>query len=240
MLEITDIHVSYGKVEAVRGVSLVVKPGKVTLVLGANGAGKSTTLKAVAGLEKPTSGSIRLDDHDITGQPPHAIVRRGVALVPEGRRVFSPLMIHENLRMGAYTAPRASYAETLAKVYEMFPILSDRSHSAAGLLSGGEQQMLAFGRALMSEPKVMLLDEPSMGLAPAVVDSILTKVRAMADSGIGILMVEQNAEAGLDVADDVVAIARGEVVYTGPATSARDNASVLRAFLGEAALAAQP
>jgi branched-chain amino acid transport system ATP-binding protein len=121
----------------------------------------------------------------------------------------------------------------------MFPILSDRSHAAAGLLSGGEQQMLAFGRALMSQPKVMLLDEPSMGLAPAIVDSILTKVRAMADSGIGILMVEQNAEAGLDVADDVVAIARGEVVFTGPATSARDNASVLRAFLGEAALAGQ-
>ena len=149
MLEVSEVHVSYGKVEAVRGVSLAVKPGKVTLVLGANGAGKSTTLKAIAGLEKPTSGSIRLDDKDITGLPPHAIVRRGIALVPEGRRVFSPLMIHENLRMGAYTAPRGGYDETLAKVYEMFPILSDRSHSAAGLLSGGEQQMLAFGRALM-------------------------------------------------------------------------------------------
>ncbi|MET8052922.1 MULTISPECIES: ABC transporter ATP-binding protein [unclassified Streptosporangium] len=236
MLEISDIQVSYGKVEAVRGVSLLVKPGKVTLVLGANGAGKSTTLKAIAGLEKPHAGTIRLDGRDITGLPPHKIVRRGIALVPEGRRVFSPLMIHENLRMGAYVAPRNSYGETLAKVYEMFPILKERSHSAAGLLSGGEQQMLAFGRALMSQPKVMLMDEPSMGLAPAIVDSILAKVRTMADSGIGILMVEQNAEAGLEVADDVVAIARGEVVFTGPAASARDNAAVLRAFLGEAAL----
>lgn len=236
MLEVSDIHVSYGKVEAVRGVSLLVKPGKVTLVLGANGAGKSTTLKAIAGLEKPHAGTIQLDGQAITGLPPHKIVRRGIALVPEGRRVFSPLMIHENLRMGAYTAARNTYGETLAKVYEMFPILKERSNSAAGLLSGGEQQMLAFGRALMSQPKVMLMDEPSMGLAPAIVDSILAKVRTMADSGIGVLMVEQNAEAGLEVADDVVAIARGEVVFAGPATSARDNAAVLRAFLGEAAL----
>ena len=237
MLQITDLHVSYGAIEAVRGVGLEVKPGKVTLVLGANGAGKSTTLKAVAGLHPPVSGTVTLDGEDITGIAAHKVVARGIALVPEGRRVFGPLTVAENLRLGGYTAAKPAYDETLARVYEMFPILRDRSNGAAGLLSGGEQQMLAFGRALMSQPKVMLLDEPSMGLAPVVVDAILEKVRAMADAGIGILMVEQNAEAGLDVADEVVAIARGEVVYSGVAGDARSHASVLRAFLGEAALA---
>jgi branched-chain amino acid transport system ATP-binding protein len=237
MLQITDLHVSYGAIEAVRGVGLEVKPGKVTLVLGANGAGKSTTLNAVAGLHPPVSGTVTLDGEDITGIAAHKAVARGIALVPEGRRVFGPLTIAENLRLGGYTAGKAEFEETLARVYEMFPILHERRNGAAGLLSGGEQQMLAFGRALMSQPKVMLLDEPSMGLAPVVVDTILEKVRAMADTGIGILMVEQNAEAGLDVADEVVAIARGEVVYSGVAGDARNHASVLRAFLGEAALA---
>jgi branched-chain amino acid transport system ATP-binding protein len=237
MLEIQDLHVSYGNVQAVRGVGMTVTPGKVTLVLGANGAGKTTTIKAIAGLLTPVSGAVTLDGKDITGLAPHKVVRRGVSLIPEGRRVFGPLTVAENLRMGAYAAPKAGFAQTLARVHEMFPILDERADSAAGLLSGGEQQMLAFGRALMSEPRVMLLDEPSMGLAPTIVDSILAKVREMADSGIGILMVEQNAEAGLDVADDVVAVARGEVVYEGPAVEARNNASVLRAFLGEAALA---
>ncbi len=237
MLEIDDLHVSYGNVQAVRGVTASAAPGKVTLVLGANGAGKTTTLKGIAGLLRPASGTVTLDGRDITAHAPHRIVRHGVSLVPEGRQVFGPLTVEENLRMGAYTADRASYAETLALTHEMFPILADRAGSAAGLLSGGEQQMLAFGRALMAQPTIMMLDEPSMGLAPAIVDSILAKVRAMADTGIGILMVEQNAEAGLDVADDVVAIARGEVVYAGPAVDARNNTSVLRAFLGEAALA---
>jgi branched-chain amino acid transport system ATP-binding protein len=237
MLEIDDLHVSYAHVEAVRGVSVTVRPGKVTLVLGPNGAGKTTTIKAIAGIHPPDSGTVTLDGTDITGLAPHAIVRRGIALVPEGRRVFAPLTIAENLRLGGYTASKAQFEETHARVEEMFPILHERSQAAAGLLSGGEQQMLAFGRALMSQPKFMLLDEPSMGLAPVVVDTVLEKVRAMADAGIGILMVEQNAEAGLDVADEVVAVARGEVVYSGAAKEARSHASVLRAFLGEAALA---
>jgi branched-chain amino acid transport system ATP-binding protein len=237
MLEAKDLRVSYGKVEAVRGVSLSVQAGKVTLVLGANGAGKTTTLKAIAGLTPPDSGRILLDGSDIAGNLPHRIVRRGVVLVPEGRRVFGPLEVQENLRLGAYSAPKAAYQSSLAKVYEMFPILEQRRAGAAGLLSGGEQQMLAFGRALMSEPKVMLMDEPSMGLAPTVVDSILEKVRVMADSGIGVLMVEQNAEAGLEIADHVVAMARGEVVFSGLASDAAANSSVLRAFLGESALA---
>jgi branched-chain amino acid transport system ATP-binding protein len=237
MLRIDDLHVNYGAIEAVRGVALEVLPGKVTLVLGANGAGKTTTLKAVAGLQPPHRGTVVLDGTDITGMSAHKVVARGIALVPEGRRVFAPLSVAENLRLGGYTAGRAEYDETLSRVYEMFPILHERRDGAAGLLSGGEQQMLAFGRALMSQPKVMLLDEPSMGLAPVVVDTILESVRAMSEAGIGILMVEQNAEAGLDVADEVVALARGEVVYSGVAGDARNHASVLRAFLGDAALA---
>jgi branched-chain amino acid transport system ATP-binding protein len=237
MLEVTDLHVSYGNIEAVRGVGMTVEPKRVTLVLGANGAGKTTTLKAISGLQRPHRGTVRLDGRDLTGRPPHRIVRQGIALVPEGRRVFAPLSVAENLRLGGYAAPRSGLARNLANVYEMFPILADRRDSPAGLLSGGEQQMLAFGRALMSQPKVMLLDEPSMGLAPALIDAIVTKVAEMAKSGIGILMVEQNAQAGLDVADHVVAMARGEVVYSGAVGDARSHASVLRAFLGEAALA---
>jgi branched-chain amino acid transport system ATP-binding protein len=237
MLEVQDLHVSYGSIEAVRDVSVTAERGKVTLVLGANGAGKTTTLKAIAGLMSPASGSVQLDGADITGLAAHKVARKGVALVPEGRRVFAPLSVAENLRLGGYLASRQEYDQALARVYEMFPILATRRDKAAGLLSGGEQQMLAFARALMSQPKVILMDEPSMGLAPVVVDSILVKVRELADSGIGVLMVEQNAEAGLDVADYVVAVARGEVVYSGAVDEARNNASVLRAFLGEAALA---
>jgi branched-chain amino acid transport system ATP-binding protein len=234
MLEIKDLHVSYGKVSAVRGISLTAAPGRVTLVLGANGAGKTTTLRAVAGLHKPVSGEVLLDSTPITGLAPHKVVRRGVVLVPEGRRVFGPLSVLENLRLGGYTAAKG--ADTLDRVFEMFPILHERRAGRAGLLSGGEQQMLAFGRALMSQPRIMLLDEPSMGLAPAIVESIAEKVRTMADSGIGILMVEQNAEVGLEVADDVVVVARGEVAFSGPAEAARSHSSVLLAFLGEAAL----
>lgn len=237
MLTVTDLHVAYGKIEAVRGVGLSVDQGRITLVLGANGAGKSTTLKAIAGMVPAQRGSVVLDGAEVLGQAPHRLVRRGLALVPEGRRVFGPLTVAENLRMGGYTAGKKVLEQTLGRVYDTFPILAERRDGAAGLLSGGEQQMLAFGRALMSQPKVMLMDEPSMGLAPVVVDSILAGVRQMADDGIGILMVEQNAEAGLDLADDVVAVARGEVVYTGASGDARNHASVLRAFLGEAALA---
>lgn len=236
MLEIRDLHVAYGAVEAVRGVSVSVTPGRVTLILGANGAGKTTTLRAVCGLLPTKSGSVRLDGQDITGFAPHKIVRRGMALIPEGRRVFGPLSVLENLRLGAYVAPKSSYDAQLAKVFEMFPILSQRRSSPAGLLSGGEQQMLAFGRAMMSQPRVMLMDEPSMGLAPTMVESALSSVRLIADTGVGVLMVEQNADAALDVADDAVVVARGEVIFSGPAEATRSHSSVVRAFLGEAAL----
>ncbi|MGY1773711.1 ABC transporter ATP-binding protein [Blastococcus sp. SYSU D00813] len=236
MLQIDDLHVRYATAEAVRGVSVSATPGRITLVLGANGAGKSSTLRAAAGLVKPHSGRVTLDGRDVTGLAPHKIVRHGMVLVPEGRRVFAPLTVEENLVLGGYTAAKAEAAEVLGRVYEMFPILGQRCAGAAGLLSGGEQQMLAFGRALMSSPRVIMLDEPSMGLAPTMVESVLGAVRDMADAGIAVLLVEQNAEMGLEIADEVVAMARGEVVFSGPAEQARSNASVLRAFLGEAAL----
>jgi branched-chain amino acid transport system ATP-binding protein len=237
MLQITDLHVNFGKVAAVRGVTISVPPGQVTLALGANGAGKTSTLRATAGLIKSASGSVTLDGRSITGLAPHKIVSRGVVLVPEGRRVFGPLTVEENLRLGAQTTPRAKRSGLLARYYEMFPILQARRRSAAGLLSGGEQQMLAFARALMGEPRYILMDEPSMGLAPAVIESIMTTVRMIADSGHGVLMVEQNADAGLQVADNVVVMSHGECVYTGPAEEATAHSAVVRAFLGEAALA---
>jgi len=235
MLEIRDLHVSYGRVDAVRGVSATAAPGRVTLVLGANGAGKTTTLRAVAGLQPVRSGTVSLGGKDVTGKATHKLVAAGLTLVPEGRRVLAPLSVEENLVLGGYTSTRQQAAETLERVYEMFPILRERRAGPAGLLSGGEQQMLAFGRALMCSPRVMMLDEPSMGLAPAMVDTVLAAVREIADSGIALLVVEQNADLGLEIADDVVVVARGEVAFSGPAEQARSDASVVRAFLGDAA-----
>jgi branched-chain amino acid transport system ATP-binding protein len=224
MLEITDLHVSYGRVEAVRGFSATVRPGRITLVLGANGAGKTTSLRAISGLLPAVSGSVRLKDREVLGRPAHRLVGAGLVMVPEGRRIFAPLTVEENLRIGGYRAPRSSIAVNLDRVYGLFPILKDRRSGTAGLLSGGEQQMLAFGRALMSTPDVMLLDEPSMGLAPVVVDTIIASVREIADSGIGVLMVEQNADTSLEVADDVVVVSRGEVTYSGPPDARLDDA----------------
>ncbi|MCF8570171.1 ABC transporter ATP-binding protein [Gordonia sp. HY002] len=234
MLEVNDLHVSYGAVNAVQGVSLRAEVGEVTLVLGANGAGKSTTLRAVAGYHKPKAGSVLVDGADLTGSRAHKMVRNRLVLVPEGRRVFATLTVEENLRIGGYRASRAEVEATMAEVYEQFPILSDRKGQQAGLLSGGEQQMLAFGRAVMSQPTVILMDEPSMGLAPTMVDSVMTKVREIADRGIAVLIVEQNADAGLRVADQVSVITRGKTVWTGAAADA-DTAAV-HAVLGETAL----
>lgn len=236
MLEIMQVHVSYGHVNAVRGFTASVKPGRITLVLGPNGAGKTTSLRAIMGLIPAKSGAITFSGKQMLGLPVHRMVRAGVALVPEGRRVFASLTVEENLRIGAYVSSASAASETLAQVFEMFPILERRRGGAAGLLSGGEQQMLAFGRALMSRPSVILLDEPSMGLAPVIVDQVLATVRQIADLGLGVLMVEQNADAGLHVADDVIVMTRGEVVYSGPTADANAHASVVRALLGEAAL----
>lgn len=234
-LEVSDLHVSYGNVRAVRGVGARVLPGRITLVLGANGAGKTTTLRAIAGLLRPERGQVSLRGARIDGLPGHEVVRRGLALVPEGRRVFSSLSVLDNLRAGGHTAPK-SLAANLDRVFEMFPILRERRQSAAGYLSGGEQQMLAFGRALMSDPTVVLMDEPTMGLAPVMVDSVLAKVRAIADTGLGVLMVGQSVDSGMELADDMVVISRGEVVFSGTAAQGRASASVVQAVLGESAL----
>lgn len=238
MLEVNDLHVSYGAVNAVRGVSMSASAGRITLVLGSNGAGKTTTLRAIHGLLKARSGSVKLNGKEILGQPAHRQVRQGVVMVPEGRRIFPSLTVEENLRMGAYTVSRAAAQRTVAGVYEKFPILLERKAMPGGLLSGGEQQMLAFGRAMMAQPKVVLLDEPSMGLAPAMVDRVMARVREIADTGIAVLMVEQNADAALAVADDVVLVQRGEVVWTGTAEEAQRDTALVHAFLGEAAIGA--
>ena len=236
MLEVSDLHVEYGKVSAVTDISLTVEPGRITLVLGANGAGKSTTLRTIAGLVEPTAGSIVLDGESLVGLRAHRVVKHGISLVPEGRQVFASLSVAENLRVGGYTSTSEKRAQNTELAYELFPILRERKDGPAGLLSGGEQQMLAFGRGLMSDPKYIMMDEPSMGLAPAIVDTVMESVRDIADRGLGVLMVEQNAEAGLRVADDVVVVNRGESVYSGSAEEARSHSSVVLAFLGEAAL----
>ncbi|MDI9896162.1 ABC transporter ATP-binding protein [Rhodococcus sp. IEGM 1381] len=238
MLEVSDLHVRYGKVSAVTNIGLTVQPGRITLVLGANGAGKSTTLRTIAGLVQPTAGTIVLDGESLVGLKAHRVVKHGISLVPEGRQVFGSLSVAENLRIGGYTSTSEKRSQNTELAYELFPILRERKDGPAGLLSGGEQQMLAFGRGLISDPKYIMMDEPSMGLAPAIVDTVMGSVREIADRGLGVLMVEQNAEAGLRVADDVVVVNRGESVYSGSVEEARSHSSVVLAFLGEAALEA--
>lgn len=234
MLEVKDLHVSYGAVAAVHGVSMRAHEGKVTLVLGANGAGKSTSLRAMAGLQKAKAGTLSLGGEQLLGKPAHHIVKRGMVLVPEGRKVFAPLTVEENLRIGGYCASRREVEDTMDDIFEQFAILKERREMQAGLLSGGEQQMLAFGRALMAQPRTILMDEPSMGLAPTMVDNVMASVRSIADRGIAVLMVEQNADAGLTIADEVSVITRGETVWTGAAAEA--DRAAMHAVLGETAI----
>ena len=236
MLEIRDLHVSYGAVNAVRGLNISAEPGKVSLLLGSNGAGKTTSMRAVSGLLKAKSGSVLLKGKEVLGQPAHKLVSQRLVMVPEGRKIFSSLTVEENLRMGAYTVDRARTQETIESVHKRFPILEERKDMQGGLLSGGEQQMLAFGRAMMAQPDVMLLDEPSMGLAPGMVDRVMAQVRRIADFGIAVLMVEQNAEAALAVSDDVYLMQRGEIMWTGTAEQAKADPAVIKAFLGDAAV----
>ena len=236
-LVLSNVSVSYGGIVAVRNVDLEVGDNEVLAVLGANGAGKSSLLKGIVGLAKLSSGAIMWANEDITGAASFQIARRGMVLVPEGRRVFAPLTVEENLLLGAYTQPsRAWQKKRIGHVYEMFPVLAERRAKSAGLLSGGEQQMLAFGRALMAKPKLILMDEPSMGLAPVIIDSIMESVSAIAKEGIGVLMVEQNATAAFEVAHRVVILDRGEVVLRGSVEEVRSHPLVLQAFLGKAAI----
>lgn len=232
ILETQEIEVRYGVIEAVRKVSVSVEEGKITGVLGANGAGKTSLLSAISGLVKPAGGAVRLRGDSITGHKASNNVRRGLVHVPEGRRIIAPLSVEENLLLGGYTASAKERAERLQRVYEIFPRLVDRKTQFGGLLSGGEQQMLAFGRALMAGPAVLLLDEPSMGLAPIMVDVILENVTRMTEAGIGILMVEQNALAVLEIASYVFIMDRGQVVMEGTPSQMAQDEGMVRAYLG--------
>jgi branched-chain amino acid transport system ATP-binding protein len=232
-LDVEGLIVRYGQFTAVHGIDLHVDDGEVVVVLGANGAGKSSTLNALSGAVKPAAGTVTFDGAPIAGKPSHRVARRGLVQVPEGRHVIGPLSVQENLLLGAYgTRSKARRSEILASVFEMFPVLETRRDGPAGLLSGGEQQMLAFGRALMADPRMLLLDEPSMGLAPVMIDRVMEAVRAIAARGISILMVEQNATAAFAVASRAYVLEQGEVVLEGPAEKVADDPRVLQAFLG--------
>jgi branched-chain amino acid transport system ATP-binding protein len=233
-LEVTGLEVRYGQLTAVAGIDLRLGDGEVVVVLGANGAGKSSTLNAICGAIRPAAGHVRLDGVDVARRPSHRIARLGLVQVPEGRHIIAPLSVEDNLLLGAYTLrSRARRAELLAGVYELFPILHERRERAGGVLSGGEQQMLAFGRALMADPSVLLLDEPSMGLSPAMVDTVMDAVAEIARTrALSILMVEQNATAALDVASRAYVMEQGEVVLEGSSAEVADDPLVLRAFLG--------
>jgi branched-chain amino acid transport system ATP-binding protein len=237
LLTVTDVHTSYGDTEAVRGVSLEVAEGEIVAVLGSNGAGKTTTLRTISGLERARSGSVVFDGVDITKARAHTIVERGLAQVPEGRRIFPALTIDENLNLGGYLARRDP--KTLAKrkneVFELFPRLVERRSQFGGTLSGGEQQMLAIGRALMVQPRLLTLDEPSMGLAPIMVKAVFEVVRRIRASGTAVLMVEQNVRQALGLADRAYVLETGRIVLSGPAHELSQDTRVQHAYLGGSA-----
>lgn len=234
MLEVKNIHAYYGHIHALKDVSLSVDKGEIVTLIGANGAGKSTTLKTISGLLKPRQGSVRLEGEDLTRFPPHEVVAKGVVQVPEGRRIFGRLTVIENLEMGAFSlADRMRIQANLKQVFSLFPRLEERMHQVGGTLSGGEQQMLATGRALMSNPRVLLLDEPSMGLAPVLVDSIFETIRKLHEGGTTILLVEQNARMALQVADRGYVLQTGTILLSDTAENLRQNEVVRSAYLGE-------
>ena len=234
MLEIEKVNTYYGRIHALRDVSLNVDKGEIVTLIGANGAGKSTTLNTICGLLKPRQGSIRLDGEDLVPYPPHEIVIKGVVQVPEGRRVFGRLTVMENLEMGAFAcADRRITQANLERTLTLFPRLRERSRQLAGTLSGGEQQMLAMGRALMANPRILLMDEPSMGLAPVLVDSIFDTIQQLHAGGTPILLVEQNARMALHVASRGYVLQSGVIVLSDTAENLRKNEMVRKAYLGE-------
>jgi branched-chain amino acid transport system ATP-binding protein len=234
LLEIADLHTFYGNIQALRGISLTVDDGEIVTLIGANGAGKTTTLNTISGLLRPRTGSLTFDGRDLTTVPAHSIVTLGVVQVPEGRRVFARLTIEENLRMGAYSVKdKASVEAGIERAYGMFPRLKERSHQLAGTLSGGEQQMLAMGRALMATPRILLLDEPSMGLAPNLVELIFETIGAIHRSGTAILLVEQNASQALAIADRGYVLQTGRIILADSAAGLAANEDVRRSYLGE-------
>ena len=234
MLEVRDLHVYYGEIHALKGVSFTVSQGEIVTLLGNNGAGKTTTLKTLSGLQTPRRGDVLLDGASLLGVAAHDIVLRGVTHVPEGRRIFNRLTVVENLEMGAYTRADRSIAQDIERVYVMFPRLKERRLQVAGTLSGGEQQMLAIGRALMARPRLLLLDEPSMGLAPVLVEQIFDTVQTINRQGVTILLVEQNASMALSIAARGYVLETGRVALEGHAGELAVNPEVRRAYLGEA------
>jgi branched-chain amino acid transport system ATP-binding protein len=234
MLTLTDVDVHYGAIQALHGVSLTVEESEVVTLIGANGAGKSTTLGLISGILRPTAGDVTYEGVSIAKTPPHEIVRRGICQVPEGRRVFASLTVLENLEMGAYLiSGRKQVAASLSEVYDLFPRLAERRSQRAGTLSGGEQQMLAIGRALMSRPKLLLLDEPSLGLAPNLVQSIFSVIRSINERGVTILLVEQNAHMALRAAHRGYVMETGRIVLHDAAADLAANPQVKQAYLGE-------
>jgi len=234
MLEVEGIHTYYGNIHALKDVSITVEKGEIVTIIGANGAGKSTMLKTTSGLLKPRKGSIRLDDEELTRLRPHQIVEKGVVQVPEGRRIFGTLTVMENLDMGAFICNDSQKnKENLDRVLELFPRLKERGKQVAGTLSGGEQQMLAMGRALMTNPKVLLLDEPSMGLAPVLVDDIFATIGQLHKAGTTILLVEQNARLALQIASRGYVLQSGEVVLSDTTENLAKDEMVCKAYLGE-------
>ena len=232
MLKVDGIHVYYGSIHAVKGVSFQVNEGEIVTLIGANGAGKSTVLNTISGLLHPRTGSVQFMEQDLKGTAPHKIVEKGLAQVPEGRRIFLQMTVEENLEMGAYTQPGSAVAPGIADVYKRFPRLEERRGQVAGTLSGGEQQMLAMGRALMSRPKLLMLDEPSMGLAPILVEQIFEIIRSLHNAGTTILLVEQNAQAALSVADRGYVLETGKVVSSGTGAELLASPAIKKAYLG--------
>ncbi len=232
VLKVEDINVYYGSIHAIKGISFEVGEGEVVTLIGANGAGKSTTLNTISGLLRSKTGSIEFMGQPLAHVPPHKIVSRGLALVPEGRRVFLQMSVQENLEMGAYTQKGGSLQADLDMVYQLFPRLKERYRQTAGTLSGGEQQMLAMGRALMSHPKLLMLDEPSMGLAPILVEQIFEIIQNLHAQGTTILLVEQNAQAALSVADRGYVLETGKIVTTGTGAELLASPAIKKAYLG--------
>lgn len=234
MLEVKDLKVYYGMIQAIKGISFEVNKGEVIALIGANGAGKTTTLHTITGLLSPKKGSVMFERKDITKIPAHKIVSMGMAHVPEGRRVFADLSVYENLKLGAYTRKdKENLNKDLESIYERFPRLAERKNQSAGTLSGGEQQMLAMGRALMSKPSIILMDEPSMGLSPILVNEIFDIIESISKSGTTVLLVEQNAKKALSIADRAYVLETGKIVTSGKASELLEDDSIKKAYLGE-------
>ena len=233
MLELQDLHLSYGGIRALKGVSIQVNEGEIVSLIGANGAGKSTTLRAISGLERAQSGKILYNGEDITGKPSKYMVQKGLILVPEGRLIFPDMTVLENLKIGAYLRRDRDVEADIKHVYKLFPRLKERAWQMAGTLSGGEQQMLAVGRALMSRPKLLMMDEPSLGLAPLVVKDIFSIIRTIRDSGVTVLLIEQNANAALKIADRGYVLETGRITLEGSGRELLSDPAVRSAYLGK-------